>query len=63
METAEYLYENINEWLYEKYNLYSGLITGSDAKTNQDVFDKTNEILINFSPISKSRNNTCQLLE
>lgn len=56
METAEYLYENINNWLYEEYNLYSGLITGTAAKTNLDIYNETNEILINFSPISKSRN-------
>lgn len=56
METAEYLYENINEWLYEKYSLYSGLITGTTIKTNLEIFNETNEILINFSPISKFRN-------
>ncbi len=56
METADYLYENINDWLYEKYNLYSGLITGTIVKTNLNVSNDTNEILLNFSPISKSRN-------
>lgn len=57
-DTAKYLYENLNKWAYENYNVYSSLITGGGG--NKTNFHKTkadmSDILINFSPKSKERN-------
>lgn len=59
-DTAKYLYENLNTWVQEKYGLHSALVTGSDSnKTTLRTLDSVNdfnEILLNFSPISKERN-------
>ena len=59
-DTAKYLYENISTWVQEKYGLHSALVTGSDSnKTTLRTLDSVNdfnEILLNFSPISKERN-------
>ncbi len=57
-DTAKYLYENINQWAYEEFGIYSALATGSGSnKTNLKGVKNTdiNDILINFSPISKER--------
>lgn len=57
-DTANYLYDNLNEWLFNKYGLYSAKITGSDNnKTNLKNVRSTdmNDILMNFSPQSKER--------
>ncbi len=59
-DTAKYLYENLNTWLKREYGLHSALVTGSNnnkttLKTLTSVND-FNEILLNFSPISKERN-------
>ena len=57
-DTAKYLYENINQWAYEEFGLYSGLVNGSGSnKTNLKGVKSTdiNDILINFSPLSKER--------
>ena len=58
-DTAEYLYENIHQWALDEFNLHSALITGKGknqttlkaVKNKQDI----NELLTNFSPISKER--------
>lgn len=58
-DTAEYLYENINEWALDSFNVHSALITGKgtnqttlkSVKNKQDL----NDLLTNFSPISKER--------
>lgn len=58
-DTAKYLYENISQWIFDNYGLYSALVTGSgDNKTNLKAVRNTDidEILTSFSPISKNRN-------
>lgn len=57
-DTAKYLYENLNKWAYEKYNVHSALITGGGGnKTNfPKIRADMSDILINFSPKSKERN-------
>lgn len=54
-DTAQYLYKNIVEWAREEHGLYSAMITGSDNKTNLDTNTQFNNLLINFSPLSKNR--------
>lgn len=58
-DTAEYLYEELSEWVKEQYGLYSAIVTGKG--NNQTTLSKIkkkdlNAILTNFSPISKERN-------
>lgn len=58
-DTAKYLYENISQWIFDNYGLYTALVTGSgDNKTNFKSVRNTDidEILTSFSPISKNRN-------
>lgn len=58
-DTAKYLYENISQWIFDNYGLYTALVTGSgDNKTNLKSVRNTDidEILTSFSPISKNRN-------
>ena len=58
-DTAKYLYENISQWIFDNYGLYTALVTGSgDNKTNLKAVRNTDidEILTSFSPISKNRN-------
>lgn len=58
-DTAEYLYDNLKNYVYDKYKIYTGLITGSKGqKTNLPSLkiNDMNDILINFSPNSKNRN-------
>lgn len=58
-DTAEYLYNNIHQWVLDNYGLHSALITGKG--TNQTTFNSVkdkkdiNDLLTNFSPISKER--------
>lgn len=56
-DTAKYLYENLNKWAYENYNVHSALITGGGGnKTNfPKIKADMSDILINFSPSSKER--------
>ncbi len=56
-DTAIYLYKNLSDWLLTTHSLKSALITGGkELKTNMpNVRNEINEILINFSPISKKR--------
>lgn len=56
-DTAKYLYDCIYQWAFDEFGSYSALVTGSnDNKTNFNVANKDiNEILLNFSPISKER--------
>ncbi|MBQ3421711.1 MAG: DEAD/DEAH box helicase family protein, partial [Romboutsia sp.] len=56
-DTAKYLYENLEEWLISNYGIRSGLIIGSgNNETNRtNTKNDINEILMHFSPISKSR--------
>ena len=58
-DTAEYLYEHIHKWALNEFGLHSALITGKgtnqttlkSVKNKQDL----NDLLTNFSPISKER--------
>ncbi len=57
-DTAEYLYDNLKDYIFENFNLYSAIVTGgSSCKTNFELKSRSNfdSILINFSPISKNR--------
>lgn len=53
-DTAEYLYENISEWLLQEHGLYTGIVTGSSGtKTNlKTVSNQFEAILAHFSPES-----------
>ena len=58
-DTANYLYDHVAEYAKKKYGLNSALITGGGTnKTNMSGVKVTNmeDILVNFSPISKHRN-------
>ena len=55
-DTANYLYENIQGYIKEKYGLHSTLITGSKKTTNaKSIPSDLNPILTCFSPISKGK--------
>jgi len=57
-DTAEYLYKNISYWAQERYGIHSALVLGAgqNATTMPGVrVGDMNNILINFSPISKER--------
>ena len=59
-DTANYLYHNISSWAHDKYGIYSTLITGTGAnRTNlHHSGNDMNDLLTNFSPISKERDKT-----
>lgn len=55
-DTAEYLYENIADWVSETLGLESALITGSNRQcTIKGMSKDLNNLLTNFSPVSKER--------
>lgn len=57
-DTANYLYDNLNEWILKDLKLNSALVTGSGRnKTSTKKVRSTdiNDILTSFSPISKER--------
>lgn len=56
-DTAVYLYDQITPWIKEKFGLYSALVVGAGANKTNLNGTKTdlNNILTNFSPISKER--------
>ena len=56
-DTAKYLYDNLAAPALEELGLYSAVVTGSDnPKTNlKGIRTDFNNILTNFSPISKER--------
>lgn len=56
-DTAEYLYENVSAFVKKRYGLDTALITGTvDGKTTVKGLKATlNNVLICFSPISKSK--------
>jgi hypothetical protein len=55
-DTAEYLYEHISDWVSKELGLHSALITGSNKKCTIKGLNKDlNNLLTNFSPISKER--------
>ncbi len=53
-DTANYLYENISEWAQETLQIECAVVTGSANRTTYGNTD-FNEVLTNFSPISKER--------
>ncbi|OIJ14884.1 helicase [Anaerobacillus arseniciselenatis] len=56
-DTAEYLYENVSNYVRQKFGLNSALITGSiEGKTTIPKFhNDMNTILTCFSPVSKDK--------
>ncbi len=56
-DTAEYLYENVSEYVKKKYGLNTALITGSiDGRTTIPKFPcDLNSMLTCFSPVSKEK--------
>ena len=53
-DTANYLYDNLYEWAKETLNIESAIVTGG-ASRSELVRNDFDEILTNFSPISKER--------
>ena len=53
-DTANYLYDNLYEWAKETLDIESAVVTGG-ASRNSLVRNDFDEILTNFSPISKER--------
>ena len=60
-DTAKYIYKNIHKWALNEFGIHTALVTGSDENktTLKSVKNKKDlsEILINFSPRSKERDN------
>lgn len=56
-DTAEYLYTHVSQYIKEKYNLDTALITGTiDGKSTIKGFKASmNEVLTCFSPLSKGK--------
>lgn len=55
-DTANYLYENIHNYLKSKYGLYTALITGSKKLSNSKIIpNDLNPLLTCFSPLSKDK--------
>ena len=55
-DTANYLYENISKVIKLEYGLDTALVTGSGTnKCTMNIDKDYNNLLINFSPISKNR--------
>ena len=53
-DTANYLYDNLYDWAKETLNIESAVVTGG-ASRSELVRNDFDEILTNFSPISKER--------
>ena len=53
-DTANYLYDNLYDWAEETLNIESAVVTGG-ASRSELVRNDFDEILTNFSPISKER--------
>jgi len=65
-DTAEYLYKHLHKWALKEFGLYTGIVTGSGKnKTTLDsvVLTDINDILTNFSPISKEREKVSNITE
>ena len=56
-DTANYLYDNLHEWATKTLNIESAVVTGGASRSNL-VRNDFDEILTNFSPISKERENS-----
>ncbi len=53
-DTANYLYDNLHKWATDTLNIESAVVTG-EASRNNLVRNDFDEILTNFSPISKEK--------
>lgn len=55
-DTATYLYQSLKDWVQLELNIHIALVTG-DKSRNKTTFGKKefNQILTNFSPVSKKR--------
>jgi len=57
-DTVNYIYDNISDYLKRSHNLSCAKITGADDnKCTLKIDTSFNNLLINFSPISKERRN------
>ena len=56
-DTANYLYDHLYEWATETLNIESAVVTGG-ASRSELVRNDFDEILTNFSPISKERDDS-----
>lgn len=55
-DTANYLYENVSKVIKLEYNLDTALVTGAGSnKCTMNIDKDYNNLLLNFSPISKNR--------
>lgn len=54
-DTANYLYDCLNDWVKKEFNINIALVAGSFCKTTFGKNEYSN-ILTNFSPVSKNRN-------
>ncbi|KMP10603.1 helicase [Candidatus Nitromaritima sp. SCGC AAA799-C22] len=56
-DTAGYLYQHISEWAFKELGLHSALVTGTGTNkcTIKGINKDLNNILTNFSPLSKER--------
>lgn len=56
-DTANYLYQHISEWALKDLGLHSALVTGTGTNkcTIKGINKDLNNILTNFSPLSKER--------
>ncbi len=60
-DTVDYLYDNLAPYLKREHKLESAKITGSDAnKSTLKIKNSFNNLLINFSPLSKGRRDNSQ---
>ncbi|MGN0783451.1 MAG: helicase-related protein [Christensenellales bacterium] len=56
-DTADYLYQNVSQYVFKKYGMYAAKITGgNNNKTNEGGSPHTDRLLTLFSPISKQKN-------
>lgn len=53
-DTAHYLYDNLQNWIRNEFNLHCALVTGTETKTSFGI-NTFEHILTNFSPRSKHR--------
>ena len=56
-DTANYLYDNLRKWATETLNIESAVVTGGTSRSDL-VRNDFDEILTNFSPISKERDDS-----
>ena len=55
-DTADYIYENVSKTIKMEYGLNTALVTGSGSnKCTININKEFNNLLVNFSPISKHR--------